>query len=309
MCAARAKVHENLFRALHAELLRRAGETAMGPRWKGHRLFAVDGTKLNLPRPLVAAGYRTPSDNAHSPQGLLSCPAKVADSPRLRSRLHRAKATRPRPSASDWLHRRPLTTRHPEKTMSDTCPARPTPDARSRGVYLDATTTALGSMHERLVALALHPFTFDANGRIADVLVDGALSCPGDPPRLCAPLGADHDARAPGIDLKAARALIARTHLLVTHNREFSRELLEKVLPAARDLSWFEWTYRVTGLGDDIVIRPSPPPPGLGQCKRAVWLLAQPIAPSNRSALSLQPTQAKRNLSSRSGIGGVLSAT
>ena len=56
MCAARAKVHENLFRALHAELLRRAGETAMGPRWKGHRLFAVDGTKLNLPRPLVAAG-------------------------------------------------------------------------------------------------------------------------------------------------------------------------------------------------------------------------------------------------------------
>ena len=81
MCAARAKVHENLFRALHAELLRRAGETAMGPRWKGHRLFAVDGTKLNLPRPLVAAGYRTPSDNAYYPQGLLSCLY------RLRSRI------------------------------------------------------------------------------------------------------------------------------------------------------------------------------------------------------------------------------
>ena len=79
MCAARAKVHENLFRALHAELLRRAGETAMGPRWKGHRLFAVDGTKLNLPRPLVAAGYRTPSDNAHYPQGLsVACVAPAA---------------------------------------------------------------------------------------------------------------------------------------------------------------------------------------------------------------------------------------
>ena len=52
----------------------------MGPRWKGHRLFAVDGTKLNLPRPLVAAGYRTPSDNAYS-QGLLSCLY------RLRSRI------------------------------------------------------------------------------------------------------------------------------------------------------------------------------------------------------------------------------
>ena len=81
MCAARAKVHENLFRALHAELLRRAGETGMGPRWKGHRLFAVDGTKLNLPRPLLKAGYRTPSDNAHYPQGLLSCLY------RLRSRI------------------------------------------------------------------------------------------------------------------------------------------------------------------------------------------------------------------------------
>ena len=129
--------------------------------------------------------------------------------------------------------------------MSDTCPARPTPDARSRGVYLDAATTALGSMHERLVALALLPFTFDADGRIADVLVDGALSCLGNPPRLCAPLGADHDARAPGIDLKAARALIARTHLLVTHNREFSRELLEKVLPSDRSHSGYLRSFDV----------------------------------------------------------------
>lgn len=73
MCNARAKVDETLFRTLHAELLRRAEGTGMGPRWKGHRLFAVDGTKLNLPRPLVKAGYRLPSDNAHYPQGLLSC--------------------------------------------------------------------------------------------------------------------------------------------------------------------------------------------------------------------------------------------
>ena len=73
MCNARAKVDENLFRALHAELLRRADGTGMGPRWKGHRVFAVDGSKLNLPRPLLKAGYRLPSDNAHYPQGLLSC--------------------------------------------------------------------------------------------------------------------------------------------------------------------------------------------------------------------------------------------
>ena len=72
MCNARAKVDENLFRVLNAELLRRADDTGRGPPGRG-RLFAVDGSKLNLPRPLIKAGYRLPSDNAHYPQGLLSC--------------------------------------------------------------------------------------------------------------------------------------------------------------------------------------------------------------------------------------------
>ena len=70
---ARAKVHEDLFRELHAEVLRRADATDEKRRWKGHRLYAVDGSKLNLPRGLLDAGYRVPSDNAHYPQGLLSC--------------------------------------------------------------------------------------------------------------------------------------------------------------------------------------------------------------------------------------------
>ena len=33
----------------------------------------MDGSKLKLPRPLIKVGYRLPSDNAHYPQGLLSC--------------------------------------------------------------------------------------------------------------------------------------------------------------------------------------------------------------------------------------------
>jgi len=37
------------------------------------RLFAVDGSKINLPHALKKVGYRTPSDNAYYPQGLLSC--------------------------------------------------------------------------------------------------------------------------------------------------------------------------------------------------------------------------------------------
>ncbi|MDE0000879.1 MAG: IS4 family transposase [Rhodospirillaceae bacterium] len=71
---ARAKLHEDLFRELHAEVLRRADAGDIGQRrWHGHRLHAVDGSKLNLPRGLIEAGYRIPSPNAHYPQGLLSC--------------------------------------------------------------------------------------------------------------------------------------------------------------------------------------------------------------------------------------------
>ena len=109
MCAARAKVHENLFRALHAELLRRAGETAMGPRWKGHRRFAVDGTKLNLPRPLVAAGYRTPSDNAYYPQGLLSCLYRLRSRIPVDFDLGSPMATKERPRGPIWTRWRTTT--------------------------------------------------------------------------------------------------------------------------------------------------------------------------------------------------------
>ena len=71
MCKARPKVDETVFQQFHAEILRCADQP--GPAWLGHRVFAVDGSKLNLPRPLRDAGYTTPSAQAHYPQGLLSC--------------------------------------------------------------------------------------------------------------------------------------------------------------------------------------------------------------------------------------------
>ena len=67
---ARARVHEDVFRDLHREILAR---DTHDPNWNEHRTFAVDGSKLNLPRPLVEAGYPLPNDGAHYPQGLLSC--------------------------------------------------------------------------------------------------------------------------------------------------------------------------------------------------------------------------------------------
>ena len=70
ICKARQRVHEDLFLDLHREILRHGGD---GERWRGHHLFAVDGSKMNLPRPLVKAGYRLPNERAHYPQGLVSC--------------------------------------------------------------------------------------------------------------------------------------------------------------------------------------------------------------------------------------------
>ena len=58
---------------LHAEAPRRVDATTQRRQWQGHRLYAVDGSKLNLPRGLLEEGYQRPSDNAHYPQGLLSC--------------------------------------------------------------------------------------------------------------------------------------------------------------------------------------------------------------------------------------------
>ena len=73
MCTARAKLDEQVFKQLHAQILRQYNHSGVACQWNGHRIFAVDGSRINLPRRLIKHGYRTPSDNAHYPQGLLSC--------------------------------------------------------------------------------------------------------------------------------------------------------------------------------------------------------------------------------------------
>jgi len=70
---ARKKLDETIFKILNTKIIS-AYETDLGEqRWKGHRLFAVDGSKINLPRQLLNKPYRAPSDNAYYPQGLVSC--------------------------------------------------------------------------------------------------------------------------------------------------------------------------------------------------------------------------------------------
>ncbi len=77
--AAREKLDEAVFKTLHREILARHAETVRAANWKGRRTFAVDGSKISLPRPLAAAGYRTPGEGAHYPQGFVSALYRLND--------------------------------------------------------------------------------------------------------------------------------------------------------------------------------------------------------------------------------------
>ena len=72
MCVARGKVGRRPFLRMQRALLARVPTDAPRWLWRGHRVFAVDGSKIHRPRPLRRDGYRCPSDRSHYPQGLLS---------------------------------------------------------------------------------------------------------------------------------------------------------------------------------------------------------------------------------------------
>jgi len=72
-CEARQKLDETVFKAANQKILTAYADNGSRYLWLGHRLFAVDGSRINLPRQLLAYGYSTPGPTAHYPQGLLSC--------------------------------------------------------------------------------------------------------------------------------------------------------------------------------------------------------------------------------------------
>jgi hypothetical protein len=74
-CDARKKLDETVFKEINWKILETYTAHARDKsyRWNGHRIFAVDGSKINLPRKLTACGYKPPSGISHYPQGLLSC--------------------------------------------------------------------------------------------------------------------------------------------------------------------------------------------------------------------------------------------
>ena len=72
-CNARSKLDENIFKVINTKIICTYETDRDDYRWRNHRLFAVDGTKINLPRQLLDDGYKTPAPKAYYPQGLVSC--------------------------------------------------------------------------------------------------------------------------------------------------------------------------------------------------------------------------------------------
>jgi hypothetical protein len=72
-CNARKKLDAEIFKTLNARIIEADERSRVTDTWLNRRVFAVDGTKINLPRPLLHADYALSSKNAHYPQGLVSC--------------------------------------------------------------------------------------------------------------------------------------------------------------------------------------------------------------------------------------------
>ncbi len=73
-CEARQKVSEDIFKDLNKILLENWKSKRSLPLWEGHRVYATDGSRVNVPRELDNAGFKIyDKERRHYPQGLLSC--------------------------------------------------------------------------------------------------------------------------------------------------------------------------------------------------------------------------------------------
>ena len=72
ICEARQKMPETIFTLINQKVLSMREESNPVPLWRNHRVFGVDGSKINVPHELLGAGYKAPNKQQYYPQGLMS---------------------------------------------------------------------------------------------------------------------------------------------------------------------------------------------------------------------------------------------
>jgi hypothetical protein len=78
VCEARQKLPEEIFIHLNKELLYQLNNHRKNTSWNGHRVFAIDGSKVTLPPELVNYGYKK-VNRSHYATGLMSCLYNLGD--------------------------------------------------------------------------------------------------------------------------------------------------------------------------------------------------------------------------------------
>lgn len=72
LCEARQKLPEEIFIELNKAILSYQKKLIILSSWCGHRIFAGDGSRINLPHELLLAGYKLPNKDLYYPQGIMS---------------------------------------------------------------------------------------------------------------------------------------------------------------------------------------------------------------------------------------------
>ena len=73
-CEGRQKIPEDIFKDINKCLLENWNKKRFLPLWLGHRVYAIDGSRVNIPRELIKFGFKIyDEEHRHYPQGLLSC--------------------------------------------------------------------------------------------------------------------------------------------------------------------------------------------------------------------------------------------
>lgn len=72
LCEARQKLPEEIFIELNKAVASYQEKMLPKLNWCGHRIFAVDGSRINLPHELLLSGYKPRNKDHYYPQGVMS---------------------------------------------------------------------------------------------------------------------------------------------------------------------------------------------------------------------------------------------
>lgn len=109
-------------------------------------------------------------------------------------------------------------------------------------LYVDVETTGTAHAVDKIIQLAIVPFTFTADGRVCEVRrSESWFEDPGMPisPEITRLTGIrDADVRGKQIDDGRVHSLLADADLVIAHNAAFDRPFMERRLPGFTNIAW-----------------------------------------------------------------------